>query len=491
MPKKKSWSDLSLDRKVLVWFAAILLIMLFFAGILTAVGQRAFGEFDLLLEDNVACYEVQEALGAEQEAFEDFVREASQENQRRYAEACAATRRCLDALPFVYEEIGEERYARTWNLLHGYEGYAQYRDAFVQQGAAADGHVVEMYRVMEMQEHLSDYALRLMQATLEHGNQIYSASTAFFKLMPGFLLVLLAAAVGLVIAIMRHLAGAVVRPLLLMAQASRRIAENDFSSEDITVESRDEVGELTRAFNRMKHTMAEHLATLEALHREEVAKLELEKNLDHTRLEMLKSQVDPHFLFNTLNMISCMARLEDAEVTDRMTVSLGNLFRYNLRTKEQEVYLDQELEAFDDYIYIQQMRFDGRITCDKRILVDAGKARIPSFTLQPVVENAFVHGLKAKEEGGRLLLRVWQEGRDLRVSIMDNGKGMSEEELSALDQRMLESERTGKGIGLGNIRRRIAMLYPDGEMRIYSKKGRGTVVQFRIPQTAGPEGEEA
>ena len=219
------------------------------------------------------------------------------------------------------------------------------------------------------------------------------------------------------------------------------------------------------------------------LHHRELERLELEKNLDHTRLEMLKSQVNPHFLFNTLNMISCMARLEDAEDTDKMILSLSGIFRYNLRTKEQEVLLEQELEALDDYIYIQQTRFDGRIAYKKQVEVDPLQVRIPSFTLQPIVENAFIHGLSHREEGGHIFLRIWQEGTMLHISVADNGRGMTDAELAALHQRMHESEHTGRGIGLGNISRRISMLYTEGDLRIHSRPGRGTVIQCHIPQS--------
>ena len=242
------------------------------------------------------------------------------------------------------------------------------------------------------------------------------------------------------------------------------------------------MGQLTGTFNQMKHAMADFLTTQNALHREEVRNLALEKDLEHTRLEVLKSQVNPHFLFNTLNMISCMARLEDAETTDKMIVSLGNLFRHNLRTKQQEITLEEELEPLEDYIYLQQMRFDGRIEVEKQILVDPAAVRLPSFTLQPIIENAFSHGLKSCEEGGRILLRVWQQGSRLILTVADNGKGMSEEELAALQTKIRQSEQTGKSIGLGNIFRRVSMLYPDGSMKIFSREGHGTVIRFEIPQ---------
>lgn len=476
-----------LRRKIYSWFVTILVILALALFIELLIGQRILGEFDLLLQDNTACYDVQEAIRREAEAFEDYVREASQENQNNYQSACDVTRACMEALPSDYREIGRERYARTWNLIHAYEGYVQARDAFFTLESTAGNYTDEMYRVMQMQEYLSEYALRLVNVTLEHSGQAYTFSANLFKLTPIGFCILFAVALLSVIAIMHQLSKTVALPLILMAHAARQIIDNDFSGEDLPVASNDEVGDLTLTFNRMKHAMEDQIATQEALHREEVAKLELEKNLEHTRLEMLKSQVNPHFLFNTLNMISCMARLEDADTTNKMILSLSNLFRYNLRTKAQIVALDQELEALDDYIYIQQMRFDSRIICKKDIRVNSRQVLIPSFLLQPVVENAFSHGLKTKRSGGRILLRVWQEQNDIIVSVMDNGKGMNREELTELTRKMQESEKTGKGIGLGNIHHRIKVLYPDGRMSVYSKPGAGTVIQFKLPQPTGGE----
>ncbi|MGN0313175.1 MAG: histidine kinase [Fusicatenibacter sp.] len=487
--KKIPWRGMSLKRKVIIWFLVILAVMTVMLIGFAVISRTVVTEFDLLLRNNAACYEVQEAIEAEKKAFDEFIREASRENRSNYEKACAVTQQKILELPFDYKEIGEERYARTWNLLQGYEGYRELRDAVIQTEPEKEGYAEEVYCVRDMQENLSVYALRLVEATLEQNSRSYEEKAKAVEYLPWISLGLLIVSTLLVLYIMSLLGDTVIKPLLYMAQESRKIAKHDFSGEDLKVETTDEIGELTQAFNGMKHAMSEHIATLEALHREEMEKLELEKNLDHTRLEMLKSQVNPHFLFNTLNMISCMAKLEDAGTTSHMIISLSNLFRYNLRTKEQEVYLEQELGTLDDYIYIQQMRFDGRIQYQKKICVDAGRVKIPSFTLQPITENAFVHGLKTKEEGGRIVLRVWQRENDIVISVADNGKGMSREELLELDRKMQESEKTGKGIGLGNIQRRISMLYPDGKFAVYSKEGRGTVVQLTIPQKMQEEGE--
>ena len=474
--------QMSLRAKATGWLAAILLVTLISIGIATAVGQWTVKAFDTLLEDNAACYAVQDAIKEETRAFEHYVREPSQESSQTFADACAAAEESLTALPFDYAKIGEDRYARTWSLRQGYAGYQKARDAFLQLAPSAEDYVERMYAVMDQQDYLAEYALRLTQATLEQENTTYSSHATRLQRLPWLYFGLLAAAVALMLLLIRVLNRAVVQPLLRLAQASRSIAGGDYTGADLPMHSGDEVGQLTGTFNRMKHAMAEHLSTLNALHREEVRNLALEKDLEHTRLEVLKSQVNPHFLFNTLNMISCMARLEDASTTDQMIVHLGSLFRHNLRTKQQEVTLEEELDGLEDYIYLQQMRFDGRITVEKKIEADPAAVRLPSFTLQPIVENAFSHGLKSCEEGGRILLRGWMQGRTLILTVADNGRGMTPAELDALQEKIAQSERTGRSIGLGNISRRITMLYPEGRMQVFSREGHGTVIRFEIPQ---------
>ena len=486
---KESWSHVSIRRKVMAWVIAILLLVGISVGVSIIALEVMIHDYESLSIDNYKCYEVQKAIDAERTVFQDLIREPGERNQTRFTKACVKTQQCIAALPTKYSDIGEDRYARTWNLRNGYYGYVEYRDKLLTMNTEDENYTTELYRVVEMQDSLSEYSLRLIQETMEYGNRHYNNQKEILHQIPIVLIALALAALIFVFSILRLLTAMVVHPILLLAEESRSIAINDFSRKDLCPQTNDEIGELIRSFNRMKHAMKDYIATREQLHKEAMEKLEMEKNMEHIRLEMLKSQVNPHFLFNTLNMISCMARLEDAEITDKMIVSLGSVFRYNLRTKEQEVYLEQELDALEDYLYIQQMRYDSRITYKKDIRVDTYTMRIPSFTLQPIVENALSHGMKTKEEGGRILLRIWNEGNMLIISVMDNGQGMNLEEKMALHQKILNSEKTGKSIGLGNIYRRIAMLYPNGELKVYSREGRGTIVQLKIPQKEGKKDE--
>ena len=489
MHKRESWRKLSVRRKTMAWLCAVVLVMVGLVLLTDASRYRTIQELDRLQKNDTLCYAVQEALEQERRTLENLIRDPTQTNRQLFHEACGATREAIDALPFDYAQIGEDRYARTWSLRSGYEGYCVFRDELMTLDPAGEEQTARYYRVMQMQEDLSVYALRLAQATLEQGSGTYRRILDSYQLLPVLNLVLVAAAFLTVLGIFRLLGRSLVRPVLEMSAQSRCIADNDFNVPDLHFGTGDEVDELAEAFNRMKHATREHIQTLEeknriesALHREEMAKLELEKRLDRTRLEMLKSQVNPHFLFNTLNLISCMARLEDAQNTDRMILSLSGIFRYNLRTREQEVPLEQELGALADYIYIQQTRFDGRIRFDKEVRVNPRLVRIPSFTLQPVVENAFIHGLSGCEEGGRIFLRIWQEGRMLRICVSDNGVGIAPDRLRELEHSLRDGAYTSTGIGLGNISRRIRMLYPEGELCIHSRPGRGTVIRITVPQ---------
>lgn len=475
----------------------VILIMALSATFSICIMNFSLGGFNTILNDNSRCHDFQEALDLEIESFADYIRDATPDTRDQYVLSCVRTERCLRSLPFDYARIGTERYARTWSILNGYETYQAYRDELAETQVRESDFVERLYRVYKMQEYLQTYARRLVQVTLKEGNDSYQEKVPVFYNMPYLILAISAVFMGFVMFLTKILSNALVSPAVLLAQCARKIAKNDFTGEDPSVENRDEMGELVRAFNKMKRSTKGYIDTLkenhrmsELLHREEIERVEMEKQLSGARLELLKSQINPHFLFNTLNMIACMAKLEEAVTTERMISSMGSLFRYNLKTSEQIVTLARELKVVQDYMYIQQMRFGSRILYSCDLKVDAEQAMIPAFTLQPVVENAMVHGLSKKEQGGRVHVRIWEQGNRLVISVADTGLGMSEERLAEVTEAMKERRTSRIGIGLGNIYKRIHMMYKQGEFRIASIEGRGTVIQMFIPQEKHNRGDK-
>lgn len=491
------WLTISIKKKIGIFAAMVILIMALLATFSICIMNFSLGGFNTILNDNSRCHDFQEALDLEIESFADYIRDATPDTRDQYVLSCVRTERCLRSLPFDYARIGTERYARTWSILNGYETYQAYRDELAETQVRESDFVERLYRVYKMQEYLQTYARRLVQVTLKEGNDSYQEKVPVFYNMPYLILAISAVFMGFVMFLTKILSNALVSPAVLLAQCARKIAKNDFTGEDPSVENRDEMGELVQAFNKMKRSTKGYIDTLkenhrmsELLHREEIERVEMEKQLSGARLELLKSQINPHFLFNTLNMIACMAKLEEAVTTERMISSMSSLFRYNLKTSEQIVTLARELKVVQDYMYIQQMRFGSRILYSCDLKVDAEQAMIPAFTLQPVVENAMVHGLSKKEQGGRVHVRIWEQGKRLVISVADTGLGMSEERLAEVTEAMKERRTSRIGIGLGNIYKRIHMMYKQGEFRIASIEGRGTVIQMFIPQEKHNRGDK-
>ncbi len=481
---KNAWKKLSVKRKIIVitLYAIVWTVCIIFFS--TIVLNSVLDDYKDYMSQSSICYELQEALQNESSKFLAYTRERSAQNKEEMLSACEETEKIVKNLPFDYEEIGEERYAITWNIQNGYAGYKVYRDTFFWLNSDGENYVEELYRVIDIQEDLSEYALRLVEATLEQGNLVYENQELFLKAAPWAIIGLTSLLIISIFLYFYCFARDLVEPLIAMAEDSRKMAIHEYQTPELITDRKDEIGELVHAFNKMKLATGDYIHAMERLHEEELKNKEKERRLDAAKLEVLKSQVNPHFLFNTLNMISCTAKLEEADLTDRMIISLSNLFRYNLRTVEQEVYLEQELEVLDDYIYIQQMRFDNRIRYHKKIQVDETVVKIPSFTLQPIVENAFIHGLSNTEQGGIIELHAWMADENLMLSITDNGSGMSKDRLCAVREDLAQGEGLGRGIGIGNISRRIRMLYETGKFEIDSEENKGTVVTITIPQEA-------
>ena len=178
---------------------------------------------------------------------------------------------------------------------------------------------------------------------------------------------------------------------------------------------------------------------------------QLEARLAQSRLQVLKMQLHPHFLFNTLNAISELIH-RDPESADRMLTDLSDLLRLSFESLEvQEVPLKQELEFLGKYLEIEQMRFHDRLTVDIQISPDTLDACVPNMILQPLVENAIKHGIAPRSSGGRIDINAVRSNGHLEISVVDDGLGVPFGDLQNLPE----------GVGLSNTRRRLHHLYGD------------------------------
>lgn len=210
--------------------------------------------------------------------------------------------------------------------------------------------------------------------------------------------------------------------------------------------------------------------------------MNLEQNQQHllkARMDALTSQINPHFLFNTLNTVSSLIRF-DPDMARGVVLKLSNILRRLLRKHETFVPLREEIEFIDDYLDIEVIRFGrDKLQIFKEIDEETLDVFVPSMLLQPIVENAIKHGLAPRVEGGQILIRTRRRDGRLSIEINDNGMGMSPERLT---------EVYGGGIGISNVYERLRLLYGDQfEMDIRSQPGDGTQILIEIPELAAVE----
>jgi len=198
------------------------------------------------------------------------------------------------------------------------------------------------------------------------------------------------------------------------------------------------------------------------------------------QLKMLRYQLNPHFLFNTLNAISTLILERDTEHANQMVTRLSRFLRYSLDNDPmQRVSLDQELAALHLYLDIEQVRFDERLKIDSDIETLARRALVPSLLLQPIVENAIKHAIAPRERGGTIRIDAHVRGTELQVEITDDGPGISE--LVAANGAM-HGAAAARGVGLVNTRQRLEELYPrDHSFSMTNVVPQGLQVCLRIP----------
>ena len=170
---RNQWLKISLKKKLGI-YAVMLSLVVGLSVICTIVAMNfVVNSFNTILEDNSRCHDFQEAMELEANAFAGYMRDKSEERRQEYVLACVRTERCLRSLPFNYEEIGSERYARTWNIKNGYENYSLMRENVLEMDSWGEDYITTLYDVYEMQDYLQSYARRLVQVTLKEGNGSY------------------------------------------------------------------------------------------------------------------------------------------------------------------------------------------------------------------------------------------------------------------------------------------------------------------------------
>ncbi|WP_237401821.1 MULTISPECIES: sensor histidine kinase [Saccharibacillus] len=267
--------------------------------------------------------------------------------------------------------------------------------------------------------------------------------------------------------------------LLKLNRNLNRVAEGDLGTVS-RIDGHDEIGQLSEQFNYMVTNINELMSQVyeasETNNRLEVMQREI-------KLKMLASQINPHFLFNALESIRMRAHIQGEKEIARIVQLLGKLIRRNLELGNRHTSLKSELDMVRSYLEIQKFRHGERLHYELAAEPDTLSVLLPPLIVQPLIENAIVHGLENKEAEGIVSLHAVRVGDEVLIDVIDNGAGMTPERLRQVEDSIRDKEENEESrIGLRNVHQRLIMTY--GEecgLRISSELGKGTQIYFKIP----------
>ncbi len=290
--------------------------------------------------------------------------------------------------------------------------------------------------------------------------------------LSGVLAVIAACIIGLSSSASALIAKSLARPLGRLSETVHRIKDGDTALR-LENPGNDEVGELGRAFNEMLDQIEGHLSR----------EYRLELTMNDARYKALQSQINPHFLYNTLDTMGGIALARKCPEVSDLSRTLSGLFRYSLDMRNPTATIGEELEHVRNYLYIMNVRFGNSIGIDVRVDEEVLAERLPRISLQPIVENAIQHGLKNKHGEKSVIIQGYLLDGDVCVSVADNGVGLDADALNAqLALPANDPLQKSGSIGLVNINARMKLLYPDRCcLKVFSENGAGSMVLLRIP----------
>ena len=285
----------------------------------------------------------------------------------------------------------------------------------------------------------------------------------------------------------------IMEPLVDISTVAHKVARRDFDVPLFNRDSNDEIGNICKAFDRMIISIREYIDTIweKARTEAELKEKEIEMQALYTdaQLRALQNQINPHFLFNTLNTGAQLAMMENADKTCYFIEQVADFFRYNIQQQSRTVSIDEELGLVDNFVYIMKVRFGSRLEFSKEIPEGSFPQKIPSMTLQPLVENCIKHGLKNSK--GIVKLSILVEPKYIIISISDNGEGMKASTRQAvfdalksgttrLSSELLDDSASHSGTGLINVFMRLQLQFHRSDIYDITDGENGTGTKFII-----------
>ncbi len=483
---------MSLQTKLLLTFALTAVLMFVINLLLYSEINHSMRKMDEVYATNVSLNALTECLEETHGDVQEYLNTKSSDSLEDYYRNVQEYRDMLTQLNGSI--IDNKMKILEKNIRNMSETYLELADETIQ---AKRGRNVERYKAAFAEEsekyQYIQYAIynlnNLRFQTNSDNYQIMLRSLKFMEIVSSVIMVIVAVINVFVLALLIR---TITEPLRMLAKSANEVAGGNFDAEFSVYESEDEIGVVTQAFAKMLASIREYIAKLkESMEKEQQMKereLLMETHLKDAQLKYLQAQINPHFLFNSLNAGAQLAMMEDAEQTSIFVEKMADFFRYNVHKIEETATMAEEIEAVDNYVYILNVRFAGDIHFEKKIAEGVEDVRLPSMILQPIVENAVNHGIRNIDWEGHIWLEVEQLAGSIEIRIRDNGQGMTQERiLEVLSGKVRENDsmKDSTGIGMDNVISRLELFFGRKNLlQIFSDgPGKGTEIRIEIPCT--------
>jgi len=384
------------------------------------------------------------------------------------------------------------------DILHMIPSYLEEANLAIDARRARDpaysGHYDLASRAME---HIRTYAQALNLAQLEKNTDLFRNQSRNIGLFKISAIVMITSMIALSILLVLYIIDKMTDPIVRLSHASEEIANGNFDTEEIPVSGEEEIRVMAQAFNRMKGSIRTYITELHdkrdtetMLLEQKMQNMKMQNLLDSSRLQSLQAQINPHFLFNTLNAGIQLSVMEGSDRTTEFLENLSDLFRYNIRKTGSTVSLQEEIQHVKAYVELMKVRFGDSIDFRFEVEESALSIGIPPLSIQTLVENACIHGLRNAERG-TIRIRVEDQPHEVRIYVADDGCGMEADLVkdfftrSRLEPGVPGGGRGGHstGIGLTNVIQRLRLHSGvEDVMRIDSVVGEGTEVTILLPK---------
>lgn len=430
---KKRWKDIPLARKVMLAVGSIMTMMLAINVILYGQVNKTIKRMDTVYSSNVNLTELSDSLQRVQEDLYAYLSVKSSDSLESYYRSKQNYVNLLDKLSSQISSNPSRLLEK--NIKSMSETYASITEEAV---TAKRSRNVEKYKELYDQSrklygYINFYINELNSQQFRNNSSSYQTLREMLEYLEISSLVLMVLMMGLGAMMLFGITKGMIEPLTNLAETANLVGKGNFNVKMPRTDALDEVGIVTRAFNTMVESLEEYIIrTKESMEKEQQMmekELLMENHLKEAQLKYLQSQINPHFLFNSLNAGAQLAMMEDAEKTCIFVEKMADFFRYNVKKGLEDASLEEELTAVDNYIYILNVRFAGDIHFTKAVDESLMDCRIPSMILQPIVENAVNHGIRNIDWEGKILLEITGAENQILIRIKDNGKGMSQERI--------------------------------------------------------------